>query len=367
MESKPERKLRSKSPANADRDGLFNFDGAEDEISQDRKLTILPRVSIAFTDLANKEELDELKLKRQELQCMKLVVEPRHLEVVEGSQVQDPLSDELYAAYHRKMQKQEIRMVNHDKMQSETEAERLECILEDLDSENWFRTLLKNTVIQDPEDLEEVERKRDLTRTLITQMLSKFADMKSRAVYLARSSKHNGSQGRQTRVNNYRQLVFGQGDVEPSSDEDDDSMSISEIRARRKCIKERKYGGTIVIQLRKSLSVNYRYALVAEPLRSAYIVKCSKEEKEEWSRKAELLPPKIQFYDQFPKQSYCTRHSQPPSFSELSPNGSEIKNSKKRENSSLYTRVISSPPTKKRRPELNALYSKTRHHSFIQS
>ncbi|SCU89517.1 LAME_0E03994g1_1 [Lachancea meyersii CBS 8951] len=374
MESTSGRKLRSKSPATSNTDGLFDFDRCPGSIAADCKLTVLPRATGAIASELEWDGSAELKRKKQELKQMGELVVEKHsltyatdgtsfadvtdekqetayeadlvpnaaenlldrpmqtLEINETKKTPngcdsvrpDPLADELYEVYHRKMQKQEIRMVNQDAVQSELEAERLEGVLEGLESQNWLKTLLKTTVIHNADNLEEIMRKREITQDTIGSMLAKFEALKARIAFLARNGRLKG--GKQacsrsrisddfssSRIDHYRLPAFGFGDVDLHSDDEEESMSNAEIKAYRKKLREQKFGGTVVMQLRRSTSVNYKFAIVAEPLRSAYIVKCSKAEKAKWSRKAELLPPQVEYYQPFPTQTYSTRQILKPS------------------------------------------------------
>ncbi|SCU81822.1 LADA_0C01266g1_1 [Lachancea dasiensis] len=318
MNVKSERKLRSKSPAASNNEELFNFDNPHGGLFSEKKLTVLTRHGASYTgsdrQVANKSEDDEIFAKKRELyQMPRLLIEPHHMESLEAKM--DPLSDEIYAAYHRKMYKQEVRMVNQDKIQAETEAERLGGVLEDLQSEaNWVKRLLKTTIVQNPDDEMELQKKRSLTQSSIMAMLQRFGDMKNLASSFARGGRAKvvdpdlSFSNTVKRINNYRRpALIDFDELNLTSDEDDERLSNSEIKAQRKSRQERRYGGTVVIQLRKSLACYYKYAIVAEPMRPAYIVRCSKAEKEKWCRMAESLPPKFKDYAQFPKQSYVTR------------------------------------------------------------
>lgn len=253
------------------------------------------------------QEEDLLAQKGQETSGMAIHVISSILDEIPGlpgQDIADPLDDNVYTAFHKKMQIHETRMVNQDKLQSESEAERLNAINEDLKSDNWARTLIKTTALKNPDDLQELEAKREQTINAIDQMLMKFNDMKARAMLLPRSGKPR----RPVSARKYRVDVYKRAEnafrLNVSSDDEEEGLSLPELKKYRLESQRKKFGGPVIIQCRKGLTTNYKYAIVAEPNQAAYIVKCSKEEKEEWSKKAELLPPKLEYYAQFPKQHY---------------------------------------------------------------
>lgn len=313
MNQKPERKLRPKTPVPANQDELFDFDRPEYEISPFRKLNILPRTTIPVTgyqlDEPGDTEDQALARKRLGSKGMAIEVKTHILDKLEPSPNDlslDPLEDDLYLTFHKKMQKQETRMLNQDRLQSEGEAERLGVIYEELGTSNWVKSLTKTTVIKNPDDLHELELKRDLTREIIGQMLEKFKDMKTRAMLLPRCGKHSRPLGVSRRIDAYKppENAFC---INASSDEEEEFLTLPELKKHRLEARRKRYGGPVVVQFRKSQTTNYKYAIVAEPLQSAYIVKCSKEEKEIWSREAGSLPAKIEHYAPFPKQCYSAK------------------------------------------------------------
>ncbi|CUS22112.1 LAQU0S04e08482g1_1 [Lachancea quebecensis] len=313
MSRKPERRLRPKTPVAVNQDELFDFDKPEYEVSPYRKLNILPRTAIPVLgyqpDETRHTENQELARKTLESRGMTIEVETHVLDALEPSpsdRSSDPLADELYLTFHKKMQKQENRMLNQDRLQSEGEAERLKVIYEELGSSNWVKSLTNTTIVKNPDDPHELELKRGLTKEAIDQMLEKFKDMKSRAMLLPRSGKHSRPLGVSRRIDAYKppENAFC---INASSDEEEELLTLSELKKYRLETRRKRYGGPVVIQFRKSQATSFKYAIVAEPLQSAYIVKCSKEEKEIWSREAESLPAKIEHYAPFPKQYYSAK------------------------------------------------------------
>ena len=79
---------------------------------------------------------------------------------------------------------------------------------QDLKSDNWARTLIKTTALKNPDDLQELEAKREQTINAIDQMLMKFNDMKARAMLLPRSGKpRRPVSARKYRVDVYLSLI----------------------------------------------------------------------------------------------------------------------------------------------------------------
>lgn len=92
----------------------------------------------------------------------------------------DLLPDSTYQPYHKKMLKQENRMIQSDIVNGENEADRLSLISDRLGMLNWEVTLQKVTKINDPTDENEMETKRYQTKELIDSMLHKFESMKKK-------------------------------------------------------------------------------------------------------------------------------------------------------------------------------------------
>ncbi|SCU96829.1 LAFA_0G08328g1_1 [Lachancea sp. 'fantastica'] len=363
MERRPQRRLRSTPPTNSSGDGLFDFDNDENGIAPDEELSIVSCATAGTKMLRQLANSDEVQRKKQELQKMReLVMEKRSLkkeENIDGSEkaLSDPLSDDLYTAYHRKMQKQELRMVKQDEVQSEAEAERLRGVLESLESQYWLKTLLKTTKVCDSGDLEEISRKRRLTQDAINNMLDNFDEFKTRLAFLSRrgrlgSAKHlyarsgAASELPNARIDHYRRPPFGYGDIDLHSDGEEESMTNAQIKAHRKRLKEEKFGGTVIIQLRKDAVSSYSFAIIAEPLRSASIVECTRADKKEWSRKSETLPSRFESHEPFPPQTYTSKPIYSSDRKGCNSNGTFISPKKRTRNETSETELASPNATK---------------------
>lgn len=296
-----ERKLRSKSQEERGDDNRFNFDVTAYKIDPKKKLNIVSR----GTRLPAGSQ--QLNAERKQLSKMKLAIKKCVLRNI-SKRHEDMLSDDIYRPYHKRMLKQENRMINNDKLQSEAEAERLQRIFEKLDSMDWKSSLVKITVIQNLDDDKELEDKRILTKKAIEDMLDKFHDMKNRSNLLSRNYKV----GRIDPVKNPevlydkvdKTLIMG---YESSSDEEEEAMSMDEIRTHRRLKREQRYGCPVVIHLKESARSRMKFTIVAEPLRKPYIAKNTKDEKDVWNKKAIGPPDRFEYYPPLPKQAAIRR------------------------------------------------------------
>ncbi|AET39261.1 Sas4p Ecym_4185 [Eremothecium cymbalariae DBVPG len=298
------RVLRSKMKAGAfaaDDDEKFNFDIQEYEIDPFKPLKVVHKSKSPVKknngeDVLNTRE----KIKQMHLNIDKVTLD----DITKQSKcflVCD--SDEPYEAYHKKMFKQETRMINDDKIESENEAERLQHIYETLDMLGWEKVLAQVTVIRDVDDQKELKTKRELTKLAIQDMLSKFQDMKRRISMQSRNSRHGmynvASNPLLLYSNLDRSLVYG---YSSSSDEEEDCMTIDQIRQHRKTSREKKFGGSLVIQLSASARSNARYAIIAEPLRSPYVIKYTKDERDYYKKKLDDSLSRFNFLGPLPDQ-----------------------------------------------------------------
>lgn len=91
---------------------------------------------------------------------------------------QDPLTDEVYHAFHKKMKRDEVSMSLQDKKRILLEVQNLEGHLRPLSLTEWMRQLPKITHVVDRSDPAEMARKRELTRIEIGKLLEKHIDWK---------------------------------------------------------------------------------------------------------------------------------------------------------------------------------------------
>ncbi|AGO13738.1 AaceriAGL132Cp [[Ashbya] aceris (nom. inval.)] len=271
-----------------DDDERFNFDTVEHEID--------PYVPLRIVQTARTPLLDvdlEFSGTRAQIQNMLLEVEARALEDGGRLPVED---DNAYESYHRKMFKQETRMINDDKVESENGAERLQHINEALELPGWEQVLQQITVIRDASDAKELETKRKMTQLAIAEMLTKFRDMKMRINVHSRNYRHAMCNVMSDPSLLYRKIdrtmVLG---YTSSSDEEEDGMTIEQIRRHRRLQRERKFAGSLIIQLTNNTKMNARYAIVAEPLRAPYVIKYTREERNHYRKLLQDGPARFAF------------------------------------------------------------------------
>lgn len=93
---------------------------------------------------------------------------------------QDPLLDELYLPRHRRMERQEKRIQMIEKEKAAVELDRFMHQKNSLTGPNWKKDILSITVINDPNDDNELKLKRDLTLADINLYLVKYKSWKTR-------------------------------------------------------------------------------------------------------------------------------------------------------------------------------------------
>lgn len=311
------RSLRSKNFVKEYGDDKYNFDVEEYPISPTKELRLLsrgcPKMDKSTTvdaamDSSNGESaemLHNVEEKTKMINSMILDIESYPLQEISSTLCDNMLPDNLYYSYHKKMLKQENRMLETDLVHGENEADRLHLLSEKLDMLNWPSILRKVAVINNPADQEEIMRKKDQTKQYINSMLKKFEAMKRRCNILARNyktGKIDPSKDWPKVYNNIeRKLVIN---YHSSSDEEEEAMPIDEIRKHRLESRQQQCKGSIVVQLTMTAhGPNTRYAIVAEPLRRPYVIKVSQSERKKWNKRMEDAPSKFTFYTQMADQN----------------------------------------------------------------
>lgn len=264
------RRLRSKAPAKA---SLFNYEEDPSTIDADQQLTLqahttpggklltleLPRetlpMALAITELPDVQRPRTLRRSRP-----KPKTKPK---TVHSANSTDPLNDEMYELYHRRMEKEEKKMLNRDRESFCAEADKLKSQLEALAQNDWTKTLPQITYIRDVRDFKELQEKRQWTITSIHVLLSKFEDWRRREDrVLGRVRSH--------RVDNppiqdaidfrfYTQLNRFDYVGDSDTDDDENTMTVQQIRHSRKIKRSNTFGPVIRINL------NGGKSLVAQP------------------------------------------------------------------------------------------------------
>ncbi|CAR26895.1 ZYRO0C03938p [Zygosaccharomyces rouxii] len=296
------RSLRSNKQPQSSDDEKFDFDVDEYEIDPHK---ILKTVNRGYPKAikADKSGIEDVAEKRKLIGSMILEVQRNCIGCKDNTK-EDTLPDELYWAYHKKMTRHEARMLESDVIQGENEADKLSLWSEKLDLAHWQLKLKQITVIKNSDDEEEMEKKRVLTKETIDSMLARYHTMKKNRSILLK----NNRTGKIDPVKHWSQIYNRINrrmvlDYHSSSDEEENTMDIDQIRAHRKHIRERQCRGSIIIQLTMAAcSCHTKYAIIAEPLRRPYVIRISKQERHRWNKLMQQAPGKFTNYTQFPSQ-----------------------------------------------------------------
>ncbi|CAK9439870.1 uncharacterized protein LODBEIA_P39700 [Lodderomyces beijingensis] len=92
----------------------------------------------------------------------------------------DPLPASKFEIFHRKMRKDEKQMLNDEKIRHLSELDTLQHNLALLHQYDWIRHLPQITHIQDKNDLQEMELKRDLTVAEIERIMARSAEWRKK-------------------------------------------------------------------------------------------------------------------------------------------------------------------------------------------
>ncbi|CAB4253936.1 similar to Saccharomyces cerevisiae YDR181C SAS4 Subunit of the SAS complex (Sas2p, Sas4p, Sas5p), which acetylates free histones and nucleosomes and regulates transcriptional silencing [Maudiozyma barnettii] len=195
----------------------------------------------------------------------------------------DPLPDTLYKAFHKKMLRQENRMIESDINESYESAEHLEQLYNKLEVITWPTALAKMTKINDPTDDDELGEKRQMAMNKIMDMLDKYKLMNEHASILQK----NKSKFKINPLTNYTKIYRNVDHLlldnyESSSDEDEEEFTTEQIRIHRIKKRTESCGGVITIGL-KTFEVREHYTIIAQPLKKPYVIKLTSKEKKKLS------------------------------------------------------------------------------------
>lgn len=299
------RKSRSESADNTEED-KFNFDIPEYDVDPSRPLS----VSISRNKRQEHPHADQVDISktRNEISDMILPIEYHPIGFTSEDQAMaefaDPLSDQLYDNYHKKMLKQETRMMNDESNHSDLEADRLEGILDHLEVASWRLYLPKVTIVKDLFDEDELHAKKELTQRTIRLMLKKYKYMKHRINIHARKQRHFmiDSSKRLDKLFSKvdKSMIIG---YHSSSEDEEDNLDATEIKRRRKMLKHKHFSSPLVIPLSTpSAPTSFKYGIIAEPLNSPFIIKFTKEERLKCLRKVENYKKRYHLIEHFPNQ-----------------------------------------------------------------
>lgn len=276
------RQLRSNNVIDNINDDKFNFDTPYYRFDPSRQIRIV----------CKKRKMNKNKdMLKERNQICKMILPIKEFSIIHYSgNHDDGLPDKLYECYHKKMMKQEARMINDDKLQSENEADRLLHLKDTLEMIGWQTILPKVTLIRDPQDEEELKKKRDLTIQTISSMLDKFKEMKKKVNLYMRSHKSSIPSTSQNYSMIYQKLDANNiPNYVSSSDEKEENMSVEEIRRNRKKLREKRFGNSLILQLSMTPSKEADFAIVAQPLKDPYLVKYTSQQKRKYKERLNKL------------------------------------------------------------------------------
>ncbi|WPK25105.1 hypothetical protein PUMCH_002408 [Australozyma saopauloensis] len=250
MAERKKRKLRLNHELASSNTRLLNFDNGNALLSLnqpiylDRQLkpnkTKLRRVQVteAQPELAQREppKFRDLDLPHR-----------RHRNTV------DPLADEVYEPFHRRMKKDERSVTLADRSKLHFDVDNLRGQLTLLNQHDWIKHVPTMVSLNDRNDYEELSRKRVLARREILKNLEKFQDWE------ARTTAHTLA------VKNYLKGNIGLGDEDDSNGLILD-RSLDRLAKERAALRIAQHGTPVRIVLRNG------FDLLAMPHRKPRIV-----------------------------------------------------------------------------------------------
>ncbi|KAK6455322.1 something about silencing, SAS, complex subunit 4-domain-containing protein, partial [Scheffersomyces xylosifermentans] len=243
------RKLRSKdSHRKEPSQTLFNFENLNRLIYRNQKITVSNSTSYKNLYVYNADSQlppSQAISKTSDIKIRKDII-PRKSR---SKAAHDPLPDKAFDAFHRKMKKDEKVMTNEDKLRILSEVDNLQSQLKLLNQYDWIRHLPTIAYIKDPRDFTELEQKRALTIHEVERLIRKQEHWRKRLEIITASIKEFET--------------YGDDEIE----EDQYSLSMEALRARRQKERRQLYGPKIKLRL------NNLYTLIIDPILPPKIVK----------------------------------------------------------------------------------------------
>lgn len=266
---------------------LFNFESVNPLLYQDRPIQLQLSLDTATSD-GKPHDLKKYSYFGQASRIPKLASREIDLNFSETLLPRrqrlklDPLSDEYYVGFHRRMKREEKSMSVADRNKMVLEIENLKAQLLLLRQHDWAKHLPRITVVNDTRDMREIERKRQLTDQEILRLLAKYEDWVRRDTKLQsdirkfEKNMHNNSTRPLKSTRRYRANTNDDGDDDnDSSDSNEDSdesiltNNLAATKAKRQARRIKKYGPTI------RLILGNGYEIVGGPLQHCRIEKTS--------------------------------------------------------------------------------------------
>lgn len=177
----------------------------------------------------------------------------------------DPLTDELYIPYNRRMEKEEKKMINWERDKIYSEADKMKSQLASLQQNDWMKTLPTITYIRDPRDQDELLEKKTWTIESLNALLRRFEDWKkAEDKVLGKVRAPSPSTIMQDPFKYYTNKISNDLLQDSDTDEEEESMSVAQIRRHRLKKKLNKYGPIIKIKFGNQV-------IIAEPFKATRI------------------------------------------------------------------------------------------------
>lgn len=266
------RKLRSKEAPKPD-SSLFNYEENPSIIDPDQKLYIVedktngtiikPDFKVergAFNFVTDLTTIDDVK---KEVNGPAKKRKPRKAKAIRHKP-KDPLPDELYLPYNKRMEKEEKKMINWEREKIYSEADKMKSQLEKLQQNDWVKALPSITYIRDPKDHEEMVQKRDWTLSSLNALLKRFEDWKKCEDRVLGRVRAASPSVLQNPFKYYSSMADSELIQESDTDEEEENLSVAQIKERRLKKKLEKYGPVIKVRFGNKM-------IIAEPFKATRI------------------------------------------------------------------------------------------------
>ncbi|KAG0666039.1 hypothetical protein C6P45_000294 [Maudiozyma exigua] len=277
------RSTRSASNLGAADSNIYEFDFSYTTLDPDLQLNCVPRSNVKKSDDVSSRE--NIQNTRTSINKMVLNIEHNELIVRQKKKLElRSLPDSIYEQFHKKMLRQELKMIEADVKEGYDSAEHLEQLYNKLEVVTWPMALQKMTKINNPTDDEELNLKKKMTMEKIMSMLDKYKLMTEHATILKKPK----SRLKINPLSNYNKIyrnidrMFIEN-YESSSDEEEEDLNVEQIRKHRLKKRSQICGGTITIGL-KTFGPSESFAIIAEPLKNPYVIKLTGKEKRELAK-----------------------------------------------------------------------------------
>ncbi|GEQ70092.1 hypothetical protein JCM33374_g3768 [Metschnikowia sp. JCM 33374] len=241
------RKLRSSDSSTKNASLLYNFDNVNQLLHKDG------RIRLDFNGSCSAETKYEYfgKSSWDTPDTLKKTLDIRHEETLlprrRTKNIIDPLPDDVYGAFHRRMKKDEKSRTLTDRARMYFEMDNLKSSLELLQQHDWNKHLPHLTMIKDRNDIDELLWKRNATIQEIEKTLAKFSNWEARCADLSTDMKRFES--------SHNMALLDEDD-----DDSDESIlrdSLDQLAKKRKQQRIKRYGRPMKIFLGNGHHIRY--------------------------------------------------------------------------------------------------------------